>query len=144
MRYLVFGGLIAAILITTNREPQAAPWCSLDSNGNGNCGFYTFQQCQEYLSGLGGQCEANLWEEPMVVRGPSYRVDPYPAPQVQIATRHRARGHWHTVRSSDGWLVQRHSRTGTWRAVPSDPNRRVAYRWTGEAWVPVAYAGEPA
>jgi hypothetical protein len=141
MRWVFFSSLVVALLVTTNRQPQAAPWCSLDSEGSTNCGFYSYQQCREHLAGVGGQCEQNPWED-AIERQPSYQADHYPAHQMRFAWRdeRRTAGHWRTVREeSSGWLIQRHSRSGAWRAVPAEPGRRVAYHWNGGAWVPAAY-----
>ena len=145
MRWVFFGSLIFALLMTSNREPQAAPWCLQSSSGTVNCGFYTYHQCRETLWGIGGNCERNLWEY-AVLREPSYRTEPYPAQQIRHAGSYRRHAaprngarYWHTVRESRGWLIQRQARTGAWRAIPSNPGYRVAYRWDGGAWVPVAY-----
>jgi hypothetical protein len=36
------------------------PWCAiLDNDGNLNCAYYNQQQCQETLSGVGGECVRN-------------------------------------------------------------------------------------
>ncbi len=58
-----------AIVATTALVwPAAAieyPWCAQyggKDGGNGrNCGFTTYQQCMETVSGIGGYCERNLF-----------------------------------------------------------------------------------
>jgi hypothetical protein len=38
------------------------PWCAQYSgNGGRNCGFSTYQQCREDVSGIGGFCQRNLF-----------------------------------------------------------------------------------
>ena len=63
--------LLAALAIAaaaTLVRPAAAieyPWCAQyggKGGGNGrNCGFSTYQQCMETVSGIGGYCERNLF-----------------------------------------------------------------------------------
>jgi hypothetical protein len=144
MRTIFFCSLIFALLITTNREPQAAPWCSMHSSGSSNCGFYSYEQCREHLLGVGGDCERNPHEY-AGDREPLYRSEVDAAPRYNEARRYRrspvrpAAGHWQTTRQSNGWLIQRHDRSGAWRAIPSEPGRRVAYHWNGGNWVPASY-----
>jgi hypothetical protein len=67
MRLLLFTlGICVGILCIENRaEAQNYPWCSYyDSLGGENCGFTTFQQCQENVSGIGGFCEPNTQYQP--------------------------------------------------------------------------------
>jgi hypothetical protein len=54
-----------------------APWClaHTDRSGIVECSFYTFQQCLETRSGVGGGCEPN----------PAYR----PAAEQRYSRRHR-------------------------------------------------------
>jgi Protein of unknown function (DUF3551) len=45
---------------------HAAPWCAQYSGAGGgtNCGFYSFQQCMAAVSGNGGFCTQNQFENP--------------------------------------------------------------------------------
>jgi Protein of unknown function (DUF3551) len=57
-------GLIAATAaLGSSAQAQDYPWCAQYGSGMGgggrNCGFTTFQQCQEDVSGIGGFCEQN-------------------------------------------------------------------------------------
>ncbi|HZD92255.1 MAG TPA: DUF3551 domain-containing protein [Pseudolabrys sp.] len=64
-------GLAAATAIAFALAPMLAPaahadpyrWCAIyggrDGGGGTNCGFVTFRQCQETISGIGGTCEPN-------------------------------------------------------------------------------------
>jgi Protein of unknown function (DUF3551) len=63
---LIMLGICVGILCIGNRaEAQNYPWCSYyDSLGGENCGFTTFQQCQENVSGIGGFCEPNTQYQP--------------------------------------------------------------------------------
>jgi hypothetical protein len=61
-------GISVCVLSTGNRaEAQNYPWCSQYSEGGAggrNCGFTTFQQCLENVSGIGGFCEPNTLYQP--------------------------------------------------------------------------------
>ena len=64
MRTLAIITFAAAIL--SAGEAHAAPWCALygDKGGATNCGFFTFEQCRAAVSGNGGFCQANPFENP--------------------------------------------------------------------------------
>jgi hypothetical protein len=60
---------MASILLTTlalgTDAASAAPWCTEAVKGGGtNCGFYSFQQCMAAISGNGGFCTQNQFENP--------------------------------------------------------------------------------
>ena len=78
---LILSILIAAAGISTRAEAQNYPWCAHYSGGNMggamNCGFTTFQQCLDTVSGIGGFCERNDWYKP-----------PVPAPMRHRSQRH--------------------------------------------------------
>ena len=79
MRLLLFTlGLCAGIVSIGNRaEAQNYPWCSQYSEGGAggrNCGFTTFQQCLENVSGIGGFCEPNTQYQPPPGPHPFTRV----------------------------------------------------------------------
>jgi len=39
----------------------AAEWCAVfEEDGNLDCSYYTFQECQRAISGVGGDCQQNL------------------------------------------------------------------------------------
>ncbi len=67
---LILSILIAAAGIGTRAEAQNYPWCAHYSGGSMggamNCGFTTFQQCLDTVSGIGGFCEKNDWYKPTV------------------------------------------------------------------------------
>ena len=56
---------------TTPAGAQGA-WCAQYSGESGgtNCGFYTFQQCQEAISGVGGFCSPSPWNNSQQRRRP--------------------------------------------------------------------------
>ena len=62
--------LIAAVGLSTRADAQNYPWCAHYSGGGMggamNCGFTTFQQCLDTVSGIGGFCEKNDWYKPPV------------------------------------------------------------------------------
>jgi Protein of unknown function (DUF3551) len=60
----VVGILLVGGIFTTGAQAQNYPWCAHYGGGGfgggaQNCGFTTFQQCQEDISGMGGFCERN-------------------------------------------------------------------------------------
>jgi hypothetical protein len=66
MRHLSFLGaaaIAATLLFGSGPQANAAQWCAQDNGGASNCGFYTWQQCQEDISGVGGSCTRN-WFAP--------------------------------------------------------------------------------
>jgi hypothetical protein len=63
-------GALALIAVMTvgalNATPASAQgaWCAQYSGRGGggtNCGFYTLQQCQWAVSGVGGSCSPSPW-----------------------------------------------------------------------------------
>jgi hypothetical protein len=67
-----FGGAIFAIallggsaVMTTPASAQGA-WCADQGGRNAytNCGYYTLQQCQAAVSGVGGYCRPNAMFAP--------------------------------------------------------------------------------
>jgi len=64
--------LVAAVVLAALVElarPAAAieyPWCAQysggeDGGGGRNCGFSTYEQCMATVSGMGGDCQRNLF-----------------------------------------------------------------------------------
>ncbi len=59
---IVPGGLALAFALMAAPTPSLAreyPWCAQYSWSNYNCGFVTFQQCLDTISGVGGFCKPN-------------------------------------------------------------------------------------
>jgi hypothetical protein len=68
---------ILAFALWPASPAAAAPWCLFDSGGR-DCSFYTFQECTEGQSGVGGYCGRNP-DEP--VGAPSgAQLGPPPGP----------------------------------------------------------------
>jgi len=38
---------------------RGAPWCAQYNTGQNDCSFYSFEQCEASLSGVGGTCVPN-------------------------------------------------------------------------------------
>jgi hypothetical protein len=80
MRQLLVG-MTALVAITAAGVPEAAaaqrPYClDADRTHLKDCSYYTFQQCLETASGLGGICYYNpaiLWAERLGTAEPSPR-----------------------------------------------------------------------
>jgi hypothetical protein len=60
----IFGPALAAAVLVAAPGAEAAAWCSRDTRGATNCGWYTYAQCQANISGIGGFCEPNFMEYP--------------------------------------------------------------------------------
>jgi hypothetical protein len=59
----VFATMLAGFSLSTSGV-EAAPWCAQYSvhGGATNCGFYSFEQCQQTVRGIGGFCSLNPFE----------------------------------------------------------------------------------
>jgi hypothetical protein len=64
MRTLAVAGVTFAGLTLSSLNADAAPWCAQYSGRGGgtNCGFYSFEQCQQTVRGIGGFCSLNPFE----------------------------------------------------------------------------------
>jgi len=58
--------LAATSMLGASAQAQNYPWCAYYSGPGGgtNCGFTTFQQCLDTVSGIGGFCEPNTQYQP--------------------------------------------------------------------------------
>ncbi len=63
----LFAAVVLAALAAL-LHPAAAieyPWCAQyggeDGGGGRNCGFSTYEQCMATISGMGGDCQRNLF-----------------------------------------------------------------------------------
>jgi Protein of unknown function (DUF3551) len=60
---LTLGMLLTIAATGTPAEAQNYPWCAIYGSGSvgggRNCGFWTFEQCQATISGIGGTCMQN-------------------------------------------------------------------------------------
>ena len=65
---------VIAIVLAGLSGADAAPWCAQYSMQGGatNCGFYSFQQCQQTVRGIGGFCNLNPFEAYGYQRQPRY------------------------------------------------------------------------
>jgi hypothetical protein len=62
---VVLGILAGTAVLGGSAQAQNYPWCAIYSAfGARNCGFATFEQCQENLRGIGGVCNPNAMYEP--------------------------------------------------------------------------------
>jgi Protein of unknown function (DUF3551) len=71
MRCLLFVLVVIAAIIGIEKpaEAQNYPWCAYYSGGRHggggtNCGFTTFPQCLDTVSGIGGFCQRNTQYQP--------------------------------------------------------------------------------
>jgi len=83
MRLLLFIlGMCVGIACTERpAEAQNYPWCAIYGTGfeGTNCGFTTFQQCLNTVTGIGGFCEPNT----------QYQPPPRPYPLSNVQRRYR-------------------------------------------------------
>jgi hypothetical protein len=84
---------ILALTLWPAAPATAAAWCLYDPRGGSNCGFYSFEQCMEGQSGVGGSCQRN----------PDYRRGP-PRDEVVVEADEPVRraGRWCLVDSREG------------------------------------------
>ena len=68
MRWIYAGAIVLATTATATMVTSAAHadqyrWCAVYSGDRGdggtNCGFVTYKQCMDTVSGIGGWCEPN-------------------------------------------------------------------------------------
>jgi hypothetical protein len=77
---LITGALLAILWMEEPAEAQNYPWCAQygpTPSAPTNCGFVTFQQCLDTISGIGGFC----------VRNNLYQPPPGPHPSKKTRTR---------------------------------------------------------
>jgi hypothetical protein len=66
--------VVGIVALGSSAEAQNYPWCaqySGDMGGAMNCGFSTYAQCMEDVSGVGGFCMLNNRYVPPVSAAPS-------------------------------------------------------------------------
>jgi hypothetical protein len=83
MRFLLSVFVICASLVVAGKsaEAQNYPWCAHLGTGfeSTNCGFTTFQQCMDTVSGIGGFCQPNG----------EYQLSSGPRSLKRLQSRHR-------------------------------------------------------
>jgi hypothetical protein len=82
MRILVaFAVLGASLSFTHQASAQGTyyPWCSRYDAYSYNCGFVTWKQCQENISGMGGYCYQNPMPPPAAAPRASKKRQARPA-----------------------------------------------------------------
>jgi len=60
--FTMAAGIAGAMGLATPARAQNYPWCAQYGRGTGgpmNCGFSTYRQCMEDVSGIGGFCLQN-------------------------------------------------------------------------------------
>jgi Protein of unknown function (DUF3551) len=65
----ILGVFAAVVCFEKPAAAQNYPWCAYYSGGRHggggtNCGFTTFQQCLDTVSGIGGFCQRNTQYQP--------------------------------------------------------------------------------
>jgi hypothetical protein len=49
----------AGLLLSSIAAHADGTWCARYPRGSSNCGFYSFDQCQATVRGIGGFCQQN-------------------------------------------------------------------------------------
>jgi hypothetical protein len=84
MRGAILAFPVLALTLWPANPAAAAPWCLFDSGSGRDCSFYTFQECTEGQSGVGGYCGRNPDEPvgapPETAGGPPPNIDPLGPP----------------------------------------------------------------
>jgi hypothetical protein len=78
---LALSAIAATTVFNTPTKAQNYPWCAYYSGKEGggtNCGFTTFQQCLDTVSGIGGSCQRNNLYQPPPGPHPYTRQRRYP------------------------------------------------------------------
>jgi hypothetical protein len=74
MRLFLLASVVAALSLcaAVPASAQTYPWCSIYGGstwgGGQNCGFSTYRQCMENVSGIGGFCQRNPLYQPPAKR----------------------------------------------------------------------------
>ena len=73
---LALSVIAATTVFNTPTNAQNYPWCAYYNGkfGGTNCGFTTFQQCLDTVSGIGGSCQRNNLYQPPPGPHPLTRV----------------------------------------------------------------------
>lgn len=60
--FVAFAVAVGMTVLADGARAQNYPWCAYYGGGEWgtNCGFTTYEQCRETVSGIGGSCEPNL------------------------------------------------------------------------------------
>jgi tetratricopeptide (TPR) repeat protein len=74
----LIGAALAFAAWGVSTTVHAAPWCALYRNGSQNCGFYTNEQCRAAVSGDGGSCRQNLFEDGKPAARKERKAEPKP------------------------------------------------------------------
>ena len=60
----LIGGLTFLLIVGgASTNASAAPWCAYYDLSTRNCGFHSYQQCLATISGVGGWCSRNTFED---------------------------------------------------------------------------------
>jgi hypothetical protein len=73
MRTIAVAAILFAALSLWGNAAQAAPWCAHYNTGFNDCSFHSYRQCMAALSGIGGLCQRNRFENPNWSGGDSRR-----------------------------------------------------------------------
>jgi hypothetical protein len=58
---LAAGFASAASAMSRDALPKNTEWCAIYRSGSENCHFYSMQQCNNSVSGLGGFCQPSYY-----------------------------------------------------------------------------------
>jgi hypothetical protein len=58
----VLATVLAGLALCACGGATGAPWCAHYSSGLNDCSFYSYEQCTNSLSGVGGTCSPNQFQ----------------------------------------------------------------------------------
>jgi hypothetical protein len=72
----VVASMILALVVSGT--PASAGWCAEGGSDEHykSCGFVTFEQCQQFVFGIGGLCYRDPWDSVAPLPAPRYKGDP--------------------------------------------------------------------
>jgi hypothetical protein len=73
MRTITVAAILFATLSLCGDGAQAAAWCAHYNTGLNDCNFNSFRQCMVSVSGVGGVCLQNQFENPYWTGGGAHR-----------------------------------------------------------------------
>jgi Protein of unknown function (DUF3551) len=150
---------LAIVLVASPADAQNLPWCAtLDSDGSTQCSYYNEQQCQETVSGVGGECTPNpsagqsapTLPLPSAGPGSPMDLDPGPPPGLDGSMQQQRVGVPNNLFTTAGFIVKYATtpeKRAILRSLPPDKlvkrtkDGRLYYVYADAAGCSCAYVG---
>jgi len=75
--FILLGALTLTTLAGVNTSRAQQAWCSVEDQTTVYCLYYTYEQCMEAVSGVGGYCQRNPRYQSRQPRRQPYRGQGY-------------------------------------------------------------------